>query len=207
RVDRAAHARVSRIDEADAGDEEEAGVDLLVAKDANETVPAHAEALRHHRLPDRGFLFFDARIVDLHVATPGDPLRAVEGGPRHDFSVHVLTRIASVFPDAGVGLLPALADDLGQAADETLHVAVERLAAAGCFLNRAEDLAVVVRLKLAMGIVADAHRTRAAVAGQMIEHLLRHTRLAENVVEHLQVRMRKTGGVEHPVDTSGAVLG
>src|SRR5207244_1809660 len=115
---------IGRIDEADAGDEEEGGVDFFVVETVDETVPARAEAARQNLVLDRGFLLFHPRVIDLHVATPGDALRTIERGPGHHLSVHVLARVAALLPNAGVWFLPALADDLGDATDELLHGAV-----------------------------------------------------------------------------------
>ena len=55
-----------------------------------------------------------------------------------------------------------------------------------------------------MRVVADAHRLRAAVAVEMRQLALRHSRFAEDVVQHLQARLGETRGVEEPVDERGA---
>ena len=63
-----------------------------------------------------------------------------------------------------------------------------------------DDLAVDVELELAVRVVADPHRPRAGVAGQVRQLPLGQPRLAEDVVEHLQLGPGQARRVQHPVE-------
>ena len=93
------------------------------------------------------------------------------------------------FPDAAVRLLPAPDHHLRQAPGYFPRVTVKVLAPFREFLDRSQDLAVNVELKLVVRSVSDADGLRALVAGEMIERRFVDAGLAEDVVENLQIRL------------------
>jgi hypothetical protein len=99
----------------------------------------------------------------------GDARQAVAGGPAHHGRKGVHARAAAQLPQAGVGLV----EIQRRALAERFELAEQRfVAASGQALveedvRRGEDRrAVDVVLHLGIGLVADAHRAHAAIAGQ-----------------------------------------
>jgi hypothetical protein len=70
------------------------------------------------------------------------------------------------FPDAGVGLMPPHADEVGDTSEPVWDIAVKRVAGLGVQPGGLHQLAVGVELELVDGAVADADRRRVAVTGE-----------------------------------------
>ena len=70
-----------------------------------------------------------------------------------------------------------------------------------------EQLAVVVQLKLLAGGVADAHRPRAPVPLEMVQHALLDVRLVADAVERVQVVGEGGGEVAEPAQEGRGVVG
>lgn len=73
---------------------------------------------------------------------------------------------ATRLPDAGVRLLPTLADEVGDFGEATAVVAIEPAGGSSEARSGLEQLAVDVELRLIRGPVPDANRPGAAVAGE-----------------------------------------
>src|SRR5215204_1250669 len=69
-----------------------------------------------------------------------------------------------------------------------------------------DDLAVDVELELILSIVADPHRARPRVAFQMHQLPFGQPRLAEHVVEHLELGPGQACGVQQPANVSLCLL-
>jgi hypothetical protein len=76
----------------------------------------------------------------------------------------------TLLPDAAVWFLPSLDDNVGEAAEQPLHVAMETITIAlEMLLYRAENLTVDIELELTVSIVSDAHRSGALITLQVAE--------------------------------------
>ena len=102
-------------------------------------------------------------------------------------------------PDPFVRFAPAPAHrfaETGQQARRILVEAATSLREAG---RGVDHLAIDIELQLTVRVVADPHRARARVAVEMRQLALGEVRLAENVVEHLQLGPAQARRVQHPV--------
>ena len=93
---------------------------------------------------------------------------------------------AAHLPDALVGLRPVVAHPVGEAAQVLPEVVADRGAVLVVEVDGVHQLAVDVELELLHRAVADAHRARALVAGEVLEHRLLAHGLAADVVHDLQ---------------------
>ena len=105
--------------------------------------------------------------------------------------------LASHLPDAGVGLAPDAADEVGDAGESAAGLAVEPAAGLRVDQGGLEQVAVDVELGLRGGVVADPDRARAPIAVQL-ERALGCALAAVQAVEDLQARVRELGRVQQP---------
>src|SRR5690348_12127538 len=101
------------------------------------------------------------------------------------------------FPDAGVGLAPDAANEVGYLCESLRCVAIQSPTGLRVDERGLEQVAVYVQLGLRGGSVADANRPRAAVAVEL-EHAFGRTFAAVEAVENLEARVGELGCVEHP---------
>ena len=123
----------------------------------------------------------------------------IEGDPGHDLGVGEVPPSAAHLPDPVVGPLPGVLEEGkqlfygGPAPLRFLHTQ----ALGG--VDRRQDLAVDVELKLPRGGVADTHRFRAFVSGQPVELELGEAARASDVVHDLHVGGIAGHGPQQPV--------
>ena len=102
-------------------------------------------------------------------ALVGQANPAVEGHPVHQLGVDEVLFAVAHFPNAFVGLLPVVADPIETAANAYPEIVRD---GANIFVGEVQgihELAVDVALVLLDGGVADAHRTRLAIAFPVIQ--------------------------------------
>ena len=131
------------------------------------------------------------------VAGVAQAKSAVERHPAHHLGVGEVPGPAAHLPDAGVGLAPDAADEVGDAGESAAGLAVESPAGLRVDQGGLEQVAVDVQLGLRGGVVADPDRARAAVAVQL-QRALGCALAAVEAVEDLQARVGELGGVEQP---------
>src|SRR5579883_593844 len=101
--------------------------------------------------------------------------------------------LAARLPDATVGITPVLTDVLGHDAHQVPERTLQLLAIAfkaaltTIEMNGVQHLAEDIELLLMGRPVADAHRTRIAIAAQVWEFLLNQIPFATNAIHDLQV--------------------
>ena len=111
--------------------------------------------------------------LQLGVATDLGQLRgAVERDPAHELRRHVVLRLAPRLPDALVRVPPHGRRALGLRLDDRPEPSRQPLAPARVQEERVEDGAVDVVLPLVEGAVADPHRARSGVPGEVVERRL-----------------------------------
>ena len=98
----------------------------------------------------------------------GELGRAVERDPAHQLRRDVLLGLAAGLPDPLIGLAPDLRGALGLLLDDRPEPPRQPLAAAGVEQDRVERRPVDVVLALVEGAVADPHRMRPRVPGQLV---------------------------------------
>ncbi len=123
----------------------------------------------------------------LLVAERGQPRAAVGRDPAHHLGRGEVLRLAADLPDAPVRLVPAFQRPLHLLACHLPGPVVEPVARFGVQVDRVEDHAPDVVLRLLVGAVADAHRPGALVAVQVVEHVLVEIAAAVDAVDDLQV--------------------
>src|SRR5205823_5537501 len=188
RIDGAEDAGIVGLEESDAREIQQTGIELVAVEDRDEASELAIESAIDHGLANFFFCAtpdFDAPAGNVFVLR--EAFRASERRPRHHLRVHMLLARGALLPDPAVGLLPLLDDTVGktrqQLLDVTIQIAGVRIE---MLLDRAEYFAIDVELQLVMRVVARADRTRLLIALEMIEFSFRHARLAENVVQNLQ---------------------
>ena len=144
-------------------------------------------------------------------ALVGDPEGAFDRDPAHQPGVGEVLAAAAGLPDALVGLVPVLADPVDDPGEVLPGVVVDRGAVLVVEVDGVDQLAVDVELELVGGAVADPHRRRAAVALEVVEHLLGELGAAVDPVHDLQ-RARLAGrgvaeAVGEPVHERRRLLG
>ena len=105
--------------------------------------------------------------------------------------------LAAHLPDAGVGLAPDAADEVGDLGESPAGLAVEPPAGLRVDQRGLEQVAVDVELRLRGGGVADPDRARAPVAVEL-ERALGCALAAVEAVEDLQARVGELGRVQQP---------
>ena len=105
--------------------------------------------------------------------------------------------LAAHLPDAGVGLPPDAADEVGDAGEPPAGLAVQPPARLRVDQGGLQQVAVDVQLGLPGGVVADPHRARAAVAVEL-QRALGRVLAAVEAVEDLQARVGQLRCVQQP---------
>ena len=131
------------------------------------------------------------------VARVGQARGAVERDPAHRLRLRVMPGGGANLPDAGIGLAPVLADEVGDAREVAAGARAQRVALAGIDERAVEQLTVCVELDLTGGAVADPYRARATIAIER-QCALGRVRTAVETIEHLQARKRQSGRVHEP---------
>ncbi len=98
-----------------------------------------------------------------------------------------MPRLVADLPDALVGAAPGAHRQIGDLAEELGVVDAQRSAGTAEEVPRLEQLTERVELQLPRRAVADPHRRRAAVAGQVVELEFGQEPLAGDSVHDLQV--------------------
>ncbi len=120
------------------------------------------------------------------AADPGELRRAVERHPAHQLRRDIVLRLAARLPDPLVGLAPHARRALGLALDDRPQPPRQPLAAARVHQHRVEHGAEHVVLALVEGAVADPHRPRARVPGEVVARALREVAAPVDPVHDLQ---------------------
>ena len=201
RLHRADDARVGRRQKADERQQQQARIERLRPVGLNKAAELGIERLAADVL------------VDL-VAHPPPALervsrqppscsqildRPVEGDPRHDLGMREMLRRSAHLPNALVGLIPDLAPNV-QARPARSRPRVDRgQAVAVSMVERVEDLAVNVELRLIDCGVADADRARSFISGQPWHLPLGQPPLAAQPVHDLQLIGAARYGAKQPI--------
>ena len=98
-----------------------------------------------------------------------------------------MPRLAAHLPDPAVGLTPVLERRVDLAREQLPEAVVQAIARARVEPDRVEEHPPDIVLPVAPGVVADPHRPRALVAGEVIERLLVELRAPVDAVHDLQV--------------------
>ena len=169
-VDGAEHPRVVAVDEADEREHQQRGVDLVGVVVLGEGVALGVEALGQHLVAHLVAQLappLDRAVEAVLLDARGRP---VEGGPDHDPGVGEVPQRAADLPEPVVGLVPVLGEVVDERALQAPGVVglLERRRRGPC--SRAiitSPSTSVCRWSTAR--VADAHRARAGVPGQVVE--------------------------------------
>ncbi len=132
---------------------------------------------------------------------------AVERHPAHDLAGREVLRLAAHLPDAAVGFAPVLDRLLDLLLEHRPQRLRNLLARLGVQVNRIEHRAPDVVLHLVVGAVADPHRARVVVAGQVVQLLLDQGAFAADGVHHLQRMSFTVVGAGHVGDEREEVVG
>ena len=97
-----------------------------------------------------------------------------------------MLRLAAHLPDAAVGFAPVLDRFLDLLLEHRPQLVGDVLPGLAVQVHRVEHGAPDVVLALVVGAVADAHRTRSVVAGEVVQFVLDEFSLAADGVHHLQ---------------------
>ena len=97
-----------------------------------------------------------------------------------------MPRLAARLPDPLVGLAPDRGGALGLRLDHRPQPLRAVPVLLGVQVERVEHRAVDVVLALLVGVVADPHRARTLIAGEVVERLLGEVALAADAVHDLQ---------------------
>src|SRR5581483_5836580 len=97
----------------------------------------------------------------------GEVARALERDEAHRLRLREMPLGVAGLPDAGVRLAPGARDVVGEVGDLCGGVGVERPYLGRVQVGGVEDVAVGVELALRRRLVADPHRSRSAVAGEV----------------------------------------
>ena len=120
------------------------------------------------------------------AADLGELGRAVHRDPAHELRRHVVLGLAAGLPDPLVGLAPHARGSLGLRLDDRPQAPRQPLAAAGVQQDRVQRGAEHVVLALVEGAVADTHRARPDVAGEVVARRLGEVAAAVDAVHDLQ---------------------
>ena len=131
------------------------------------------------------------------MAAVAQAKRAVQRHPAHHLGVRELQGPAAHLPDAGVGLAPDAADEVGDAGEPPAGLAVQPPTVLRVDQRGLQQVAVDAQLGLPGGLVADPDRARAPVAVQL-QRALGRTLTAVEAVEDLQVRVGELRRVQQP---------
>ena len=121
------------------------------------------------------------------TADPGDLGAPVHRDPAHDLGRGEVLQLAADLPDPGVGLPPVLQRLVDLLVQDRPDPSVDVVGGLEVQVDRVQQGAPDVVLVLVVRGVADPHRTRVGVAGQVIELVLLQLLLAADAVHDLQV--------------------
>src|SRR2546430_2844541 len=124
---------------------------------------------------------------------------AVECDPAEHLRREMVAWLAAHLPHPRIGLGPAGGSHVGEVRDEFLDLRVQLAELLAVEVERVQQLAVHVELRLAPGAVAHAHGPRVAPAGQVRQLALRQIVLAADAVHDLQ-RGAASGRAGHEGD-------
>ena len=105
------------------------------------------------------------------AAQTGEPCAAVSGDPAEQLRGREVPGLAAHLPDPAVGLTPVLERRVHLAREDLPEAVVQAIARARMEPTESRNTPDIV-LPVAPGVVADPHRPRALVAGEVIERLL-----------------------------------
>ena len=126
-------------------------------------------------------------LLELRIAADlGQLRRAVERDPAHELRRDVVLRRAACLPDALVGLSPHTDRAFRLRLDDRPQPSGRRLLRRVCSRIESSAGAEDVVLPLVEGAVADAHRTGACIAGEVIQRRLRQVTASVDPVHDLQ---------------------
>ncbi len=181
----AAHARVGAVEQADEGHEQDARVEVVRAERARVGAAPGVPGVAQQDVAQRVALGGPARTVAADRAV--QPHRTVERDPAVELGDDVVPLALAPLPDARVGLPPLPRRAVGQLAQERAGELVRRAERVAQHPGAVEHVAEHVELLLAPRRVADAHRGRAAMAGEVRELVLVQGALALDAEEDLDV--------------------
>mmetsp|Transcript_20253 Transcript_20253/g.51375 ORF Transcript_20253/g.51375 Transcript_20253/m.51375 type:complete len:596 (+) Transcript_20253:287-2074(+) len=181
-------ARISVLDEAELGQEQQHGVHLITAERRHETLPRLVPRLVQHVGVYLVGLGAPQLLQVGLLQVSSDLGQAVAGHPTADGRVRVHLCDGAQLPDAGVGLVGELVGTLAQRLEtleevdvaDGLEALVEEVLRTG-HDNAAEHVVLALRV----GAVAHAHRTHATVAGERGAHHLGEVGLQADAVAGL----------------------
>src|SRR5215211_4005462 len=194
------HSRVCAFDVTVERQGQQARIHLFPIEGARVTPYPLVVPVRLDLLPDLVPLL--AEEVDRDLQVPGFVHldEAIERNPAQDLRVGVMEAPGASLPDPLIRLAPAPTYRAAQTVEHSARVAVEAPAAVQEPGGAVDDLSVDVELELTLGVVADPHRARPREAFQMHQLPLGHPRLAEHVVEHLELRPGQARCVQQPAE-------
>ena len=121
----------------------------------------------------------------LRLRLVGQPQRPIQCDPALHFRVDKVLLSAANLPDAVVGARPVVRPNPASG-EVGPNVVSDRRSVLVVQINRIHQLAIDVELQLRRGGVADAHRTRAAIALQVVERFLGQFVAAVDSIHDLQ---------------------
>jgi len=199
--------RGSRVDEADLGHQQHARVQILAAEALDEGLPALAPRLLENLGADRVGAGAPRRVARCLADDGGDLRQPVAGGPAHQRRRRVDASAGAQLPHAGVGLIVEAPGLLAHAFElgEVAQVGAPEQAMVEERLRRAQhDVAVDVVLEVLVRLVADAHRTHAAITRERRHGAFGEDLLEADPVERLDVAA--TGAAHDVVEPAQVVF-
>lgn len=131
---------------------------------------------------------------------------AIEGDPGHDLRMGEMPARAANFPNALVGLVPMVRDEVDEVTLDVPGVFRRGEAEVAFEVGGVDDLAVNIELKLAGGGVADADRAGIFVAVEVREFEFGKRTFAGDTVEHLKLAWIARDGALEPIAEGGGFL-
>ena len=132
---------------------------------------------------------------------------AIQRHPAHDLARGEVLRLAAHLPDAAVGFAPVLDGLLDLLLEHRPQHLGDLLARLGVQIHRVQHGAPDVVLHLVVGAVADPHRARVVVAGQVVQLLFDEGAFAADGVHHLKRVALTVVGAGHVGDEGEEVVG
>ena len=128
----------------------------------------------------------------------GDAQCAVQGEPGHQLGVHVVGRVRTHLPDAGVRLAPSGRDRVGESRHRPPRLGVQPVSGMGEEPRGVEDPAVTVELVLVGGAVALPDRDAVGVAWPVLQLALWCWVLSVQGQQNRQAWTIEARGAEQP---------
>ena len=189
-VHRGDKARIVRGDEADLGHQQHGSIQRLTAEGAGEGLSRLVPGFAQNGLADGVGALAPIGDAGVQAQPGGDAGQPVTGGPAHDRRGGVDMGAAAIFPDPGIRRVVdgkgALADNLEMLELQPAGAGLQPVVEKG--LRRAQDdMAVDVVLDVLGGLVAEAHRPHAAIAGQVRGRSLGEVVFQRDAVDRLDM--------------------